>query len=281
MIPDAFLRRQLRFALTPGGSLYFPYGRRAFVRSALRWHAEARRPALPDDGRLPRVTAVLLSYARPWNIDSMVRMLLRLPCVERVIVSNNNPGVDLSRWLCVHDDRLRVCVQPAKRPASMMAMLALDAAEKGATHFLSVDDDLLLFPRQIMALLYALAYDPSVPHGLVGQRIGTQEHHVTGGGEVDVLNRAYAFTAAHVRRYAGTLERLGYVTRDQKEALPFGSDIVLSHCGDGRPRIHDAGRLLSCPTAALPGVARFKEPGFDTFRTELLARVRALSPRSA
>lgn len=281
MIPDAFLRRQLRYAFTPGGQLYFPHGRRAFLRSALRWDAEARKPALPDDERLPRVTAVLLSYARPWNVDPMVRMLLRLPCVERVIVSNNNPGVDLSRWLRVRDDRLRVLVQPAKRPASMMAMLALDAADEGATHMLSVDDDLLLFPRQLMALLYALAYDPSVPHGLVGQRIDAGEFHVTGGGEVDVLNRVYAFTAAHVRRYAETLERLGYETRERKETLPFGSDIVLSHCGEGRPRIHDAGRLLSCPTAALAGIARFKEPGFDDFRAELLTRVRALSPRSA
>lgn len=280
---DRFTRRHARHLFTPDRDLYFPYGRIAFARAIRWWHEEAHRRGRIEHASLPSVTAILQSYARPWNIDPMARMLLRFTCIERVIISNNNPRVDLRRHLAVADGRLTVIDQPHERPASMMAMLALRASERGAERFVSIDDDLLLFPAQIIRLLGGLSFNPTMPHGVVGQRVdrlgGAVEHHVMGDMQVDVLNRAYAFTAAHVRRYAELLDALGYETDEQKETLPFGSDIVLSFSGDARPRVHAVGSLLSCPTAALPGVARFREPGFASFRADLLARLHAFTPR--
>lgn len=277
---DLFMRRQLQHVLTPDQRLYFPYGRRAFMRSMRTWHRLACEESRLTDDALPPVTAILLSYARPWNIDPMARMLLRFSCIERLIISNNNPAVDLSSYLSVTDERMTLITQTEKRPASMMLMLASRAADSGAGYFLSIDDDLFLFPAQISRLLHELIRSPAVPHGVVGQRwnvAGFIESHVTGEGEIDVLNRAYACTSAHVHRSMRLLDVLGYTSDEAKEMLPFGSDIILSHSGEGSPRIHNVGPLLSCPTAALQGVARFKEPGFNAFRVDLYSRVQAIS----
>src|SRR4051812_46165654 len=46
-----------------------------------------------------RCTVVLLSYRRPQNIEWLVRGYLKCDFVTRVIVSNNNPDVDLTRHL--------------------------------------------------------------------------------------------------------------------------------------------------------------------------------------
>lgn len=275
---DYFLRRQIIHVLTPDRDLYFPYGRMEFFHGMMRWHREAMsRRCQISDTRSP-FTIILQSYKRPWNIEPMARMFLRFENIGRVIVSNNNPASAIA--LPIADSRLTVINQSAKYPASKFAMIALREAEKGARYFLSVDDDLLLFPRQITALMQALIDDPSVPHGLVGQIIADDghvlAHHLSGESAVDVLNRAYAFTADHIQRYAEILERLGYKTDKDKAQLPFGSDIVLSASGTHKPQIHDVGLLLSCPTAAKKGIARFKDEGFTLFRQELWKKIRSL-----
>jgi hypothetical protein len=276
MMADAFIRRQLLHAVSPYRDLYFPYGRIAFLRSMLRWHREAvsgvRYPAsVPHP-----FTIILQSYKRPWNIEPMVRMFLRFECIEQVIVSNNNPDVVLR--LPLTDGRLKVINQSHQYPASMFALLARDAAQDDARFFLAVDDDLFLFPHQLAALMQSLLQDPSIPHGVVGQiRTDTGEwlHHRTGDRVVDVLNRAYAFTADHIYRYMQILDRLGYSSDEAKAQLPFGSDMILSKSGKDRPRIHDVGRLLSCPTNAKPGIARFKDAGFSAFREKLWSELAA------
>ncbi len=266
-----FLTRQLLHVINPDRDLYFPYGRISFLRSMLRWHRETL-----SDIRYPisvyryPFTVILQSYKRPWNIDPMIKMLLRFDCVERVIVSNNNPNAVIRYPLS--DNRIIIINQSQRYPASKFAMIALEESQKGSEYFLCIDDDLLLFPDQIATLMRALIDDPSVPHGLVGQRVidnGEWMHHLTGDVPVDILNRVYAFTADHVYRYAEVLQGLGYDSEEAMAMLPFGSDIVLSRSGPRKPRIHDVGRLLDCPTNAKPGIARFKEKDFDAFRRSL------------
>lgn len=278
---NAFLRRQIAHLLTPDRDLYFPYGRMRFAREMLRWWRGTTgkdRYQMPDI-RYP-FTVILQSYKRPWNIEPMARMFLRFENIERVIVSNNNPETTIR--FPISDIRLTVINQSTRYPASNFAMISLQEAKKGFTYFFSVDDDLLLFPNQIALLMQALIDDPSVPHGVVGQIIADDgrvlAHHLTGESAVDVLNRAYAFTADHIRRYAEILERLGYKTDEQKAQLPFGSDIVLSASGVRKPQIHDVGLLLSCPTAAKKGIARFKDEGFTLFRQELWKKIKSVSP---
>jgi hypothetical protein len=231
-------------------------------------------------------TIILQSYKRPWNIEPMVRMFLRFDCVNKVIVSNNNKLSAVSFQLShsglrasgprTADDRVQIINQQKNYPASKFAMIALEEAKKGAQYFLSIDDDLLLFPDQIETLMRALIANPSVPHGLVGQRVtdnGEWMHHLTGDVPIDILNRAYAFTANHMYRYAELLDALGYRSDEDKAMLPFGADIVLSRSGTQKPQIHAAGRLLDCPTNAKPGIARFKDSGFTDYRLELWQRL--------
>jgi hypothetical protein len=277
MIIDAFLCRQFLHACTPSRDLYFPYGRIAFLRSLLRWHREAKKKSRQEIGDRSPFTVILQSYKRPWNIEPMAKLLLRFDSVERVIVSNNNPDVHLR--LHIDDPRLQVINQPHRYPASLFALLALHEAQKGAQYFLTIDDDLLLFPDQIEALMHSLTHDPAAVHGVVGQILADDgrvlAQHLTGQSAVDVLNRAYAFTADHIRRYVEILEQLGYETEEQKAQLRFGSDIVLSASGKRKPCIHDVGRLLSCPSAAQKGTARFREKGFGSFRMQLWQKIRA------
>lgn len=276
---DRFIRRQMLHVLTPDRDLYFPYGRMKFIREMLRWHGEVMKQERYQMSDIRcSFTVILQSYKRPWNIEPMVRMFLRFPNVERVIVSNNNPETDVRCQ--ISDPRLEIINQTVRYPASKFAMLALTEAEKGSEYFLSIDDDLLLFPEQIATLIKAMSDAPEIPHGLVGQILTDDgqvlAHHLTGESAIDVLNRAYIFTADHIRRYAEILDGLGYKTDEEKAQLPFGSDIVLSSCGTHKPQIHDVGLLLSCPTAAKKGIARFKDTGFSAFRQELWKKIRAL-----
>lgn len=280
MIFDAFMRRQLVHVCSIDRDLYFPYGRIDFVRSAMKWRREAKRDdRYPiSDIRYP-FTVILQSYKRPWNVELMVKMLLRFDCVSRVIVSNNNP--DFVIRYPISDIRVEVINQSKRYTASKFMMIAKQEAEKGVQYFLSVDDDLLLFPQQIETLMRALVVNSSVPHGLVGQRVRENVewmHHLTGDVPVDIINRVYAFTADHIKRYIDLLHHLGYESEEAMATLPFGSDLVLSRSGTGKPRIHDVGKLLSCPTNAKPGIARFKDGGFMEYRSELWKKLKSVSP---
>ncbi|MBA4322624.1 MAG: hypothetical protein C0408_07390, partial [Odoribacter sp.] len=53
----------------------------------------------------PKACAIVLSYARPKNIEWIVRALLLCPFIEKVIVSNNNPDLKIEDWVHIDDDR--------------------------------------------------------------------------------------------------------------------------------------------------------------------------------
>ena len=54
----------------------------------------------------PTATAILLSYARPQNLQWIIQSLLRCEFIEKVIVSNNNPSTKLEKWVPITDSRL-------------------------------------------------------------------------------------------------------------------------------------------------------------------------------
>jgi hypothetical protein len=284
MMREAFLFRHARFALSMNREMYFPRGRLQFMREMRQWSKEAygigHRSWMKGSGAM----LILLSYKRPWNIEPLVRMGLRLGCIEHILVSNNNPAIDMRHCVRIQDERLTILAQPQRCTASIMPLLAARAARQGFSRFLAVDDDVFLLPEQIERVLACLEDQLAIPHGIVGQMftdtLSGRSDHVTGEREVDVLNRAYAFTDKHALAYERLLSALGRTTPESQAALPFGSDIVLSATGDGRPHIHDVGPFLSCPTAALPGIALFREEGFDAFRAALFQSVTA-TPHSA
>lgn len=220
------------------------------------------------------ISAILLSYSRPNNIPKVLEGLLRSRYVSRIIVSNNNPDVELP--LLPNDPRIEVLLHATRMPAALRFFMA---ASMAADAFICVDDDLFLTGHQIDLLLDYLFSDPSIPHGGPwGQRLihcTKRGYHLKGwyypDSEVDVLNRAYAFTKEHATRFVTLSELVGCSTA--AKAGPW-DDVILSHCGAKPPQAHDLGTWSSCPSSNDPQVALWMQPGFPESRLEIFWRLR-------
>lgn len=197
-----------------------------------------------------RCTVVLLSYRRPQNIEWIVRGYLKCDFVTRVIVSNNNPAIDLTCHLRLDDPRIELIQQTALTRQGMRFSLAAERGDENR-FFLSPDDDIFLYPGQIETLFRGLVAAPAVPHGIQGEvrrEKALLPHYpfqlaVTGDGLVDHLLGYYAFTREQARR---CVELYGVLGWGDPSSVGNGEDIVLSFSGAGRPRIHHVGGFLQC-----------------------------------
>jgi hypothetical protein len=225
-----------------------------------------------------RLTVVLLSFARPRNIQPIAESVLRCGFVDRLVISNNDPRVRLTDHVRIASPRAAILEQEAPCPPMRRFEIA---RELPGEYFLALDDDVLLRAPQIDAVFRALVNDPGVPHGIIGQvmdgeeRAGVRSYRLVErrDGTVDVLNRAYFFTAAHRDRFFTLLAAIG------RQPLRYGDDIVLSFSGERRPRIHDVGRVLYFPSGDDPAVARWLEPGFQEYRTAVYGDLIAITSR--
>lgn len=221
-------------------------------------------------------TFVQLSYARPGNIQRIVDTVLQARCCGRLILSNNNPDIDILDFIEPDPERFEILQQTERWGAVKRFSIAREA---GGEFFLCIDDDLFLTVDQIDTLFDRLRAYPAVPHGIWGAKaeIGTAptgqpvlklERGVRRKDtEVRIINRAYAFTRLHLERFFALMGRLGI---DDPRALGPADDILLSYCGEGRPRIHDLGALEDCPTSDRQGIALWREPGFAELRARLI-----------
>jgi hypothetical protein len=234
----------------------------------------AARDALPEPGSEP-ITVVLLSYRRPWNTPLQVHLCLAAPGVERVIVSHNDPSRPPPPL--PDDPRVKLRVQPRESgPITRYQVLR----DEPGPWFLALDDDLFLSPAQMARLMRELVRRPEVPHGMCGQlyRAGTFQDNVTRAeGEVDLLNRVYAFTAEHRDRYFELLKSLGI--REEAELRRLDDDLVLAFAGRARPRLHDLGPTLDCPSEARRGALWRRRDALPR-RLELWARLGQIEPRT-
>jgi hypothetical protein len=231
-----------------------------------------------------RCTVILLAFKRPANLDPILRSVLKCDAVEKVIVHNNAEAA-LAPWITVRDPRIVLLEQPKPVPHGIRLALALGGEGR---YFLSIDDDVFLYPEQIAALFAALVRDPGVPHGLDGEirwealglkaesrRYPFKIAHSRRECEVDHLTRVYAFTRAHVERANQLARELGFASL---QAVGNGEDILLSFSGTGRPRIHDTGAILGCLSHAEEGVATWTSGGeaFFEYRAELHRKLAGL-----
>lgn len=222
------------------------------------------------------VVAYVANFRRPQNIRPIVRSLLASRSVGRIIVSNNNPDCILERWFTPSQDRVSV-LSHAEPQNCFMRYVHLQPFA-GARNLI-IDDDVFLLPPQIDTLCDRLKENPSVPHGLYGQRWDGERflggiQRVEDG--IDVISRVYAFTDRHLHGVLDTVEPLKAAFADIMHA-GWSDDIMLSCSGSGLPRIHDAGPLVDCPTQGAKGIATWRNDGFHASRTEIFKRVRALS----
>lgn len=227
-------------------------------------------------------TFILLSYARPQNMQRIIDAMKKAKSCGRIILSNNQPNIDIFDYIDEPCDLLEVIQQdqewgPVKRHCI--------ARECPGEYFLCIDDDVFLTPEQIDLLVNELINDPSKLHGIFGEIIRIKPGRIERRGgifnvscKVTVISRVYAFTRIHVRRFFEILHALGI--NDPRDVGP-GDDLVLSFTGMGRPRVHDLGPLQFCPTSSLKGVAMWKENDFFARRYRLFLRLRSLAARRA
>ena len=75
-----------------------------------------------------RCRVVVISYKRPANIPWVVRSFLRCDFVERVVVSNNNPEIDLRSYLGTRDPRVELVEQAVPTRQGIRFTLAAERA---------------------------------------------------------------------------------------------------------------------------------------------------------
>lgn len=277
-----FLGKHLSLCRRSDPDVYFPEGRARFLRRLFHWWFVVWMGRAVTWNGPERLTILLLNYRRPWNMEALIRSFLCCAFVERVLIWDNGTLPSTERALARGDARVRVYGTGENHGTIARFRMARCS---GGRHFLAVDDDVFLFPLQVRALFTHLVNDPSRVHGVVGQEVhgageafrGLEEY----AGPIDVLSRVYAFTQEHLNEFFHLLECLGIRDEAQFQELTAGDDIVLSFCGTGKPACHYVGKILSCPTCALPGTAVFREPGFLGYRSKLFRQLCSLpSPRS-
>jgi hypothetical protein len=223
----------------------------------------------------PKATAILLSYARPQNIQPICQALLKCDFIEKVVVSNNNPDMSLDKWLQIEDSRIEIQNQSTRRRAGFRYEIA---RKLEAENFVFIDDDLFLTPDQISYVYGKLLENPVQPQGVWGQTFrqdATGEVEITNGKRgiddtVDVINRAYFLTREHVSRFLGALRYLGL---ESVLDLKFGDDLILSMSAAEKPFCHNVGQILECYSANDEGVAIWTEGSFDNYRIDLYRKM--------
>jgi len=256
-------------------------GRVPYLVTYLRWRGAALRgERLPWRGE-QRITVVLLSYKRVRNMDTLVRNLLRAECVQHLVVSNNNPDYRIADWVQVRDERLRLVDQPRHTPPGIRFELARQAP---GDFFISVDDDVMLYPEQLELLFKALLAQPEVPHGVQGEKFlgrganpgrpfGDWQPGCFGDMEADVINTVYTFTRGQLEE----LYRLAAALGREVPTLANGEDVLLSMSGQGRPRVHAVGPVGQCLSWCRAGVATWRtRQAFFNERTALFESLQAL-----
>lgn len=223
--------------------------------------------------------AILLSYKRPQNMEAIVAEVCSSERFEKVILSNNNPEIDLRKWFDPAKYPIELIDQPVRTSAAKRFEIALALPH---TYYFCPDDDVILTAEQINYLMDALEELPGVPHGIYGQlcqeitdeHVTFQNHVYDMTGFVDVLNRCYAFTHRHMERLH---ELLGLLGLSDFEQAGIFEDVLLSFSGDGKPVCHDVGFFTSCPTSGDPEIATWNRPGFVETRSSVYRRLVGLT----
>lgn len=268
----------LRRIATFGGRLSVQ-DRYRWLMTFRAWQKEVFAETLPAASK-PDIVAIVLSYRRPYNIDPIVRVLLKTPSIAKIIISNNNPQYRMSDWMSISDPRITVIEQVLPRPAHVRYGIA--ARESSYKKFLAVDDDLFLKPSQLEVVCQALHADPSRPYGVAGQIYdswrGMLYHNINDRTQkVDILNRIYAFTSDHVETFFSLVRQAGYRPTSEQWKYSHWDDLFLSFSG-ATPQVIYTGKYLDCPSQSEAGVAVWRTTGFFGLRVPVILMLRKIHP---
>ncbi len=216
----------------------------------------------------PQKLTVLITYfnpARMTRIDHQLRNIFKCRFVEKVIISNHNPDVEIRRLIKVNDPRLKIMNQSVRRGCGYRWQIA---SEINPEYLVVIDDDLFLFPGQLTKLFKFLLAEQKIPHGLSGINClpdGSYEFRDREDRETDFLCEIYALTREHLGHYMKTYADLSSNEQIIQMVNSTTDFILLSHTGVSRPKIHDVGRLFRDETFKTEGVAVHKKEMFNEY----------------
>jgi len=226
------------------------------------------------------VCAILLSYKRPQNIERILKNLLATPSVGHIVLSNNNPAIDMAKWFDVKKYPIEFIQQTSAAVCAKRFEIAL---ELPYDYFICPDDDLFLNTEQLEMLLGYAQQDKSRIHGMFGQIKSFQQGQVGFFSgiqgltcEVDILNRIYCFSRQQLLKMVELAKLIEL--NSIGDALHI-DDLLLSFCGEGRPVCHNLGPFEDCPTSEEAGVATYTETGFDATRLAAYRRLADITGR--
>lgn len=260
--------------------------RTLFVLRYLQWQKNARLNSRVVLGRPEKLCIILLAWKRMHNMEPIVRSLLRADFIERIIVSNNNPEYRIAEWIHLEDERLRLLDQPVKRAPGIRFELA---RAEPSRYFMSIDDDIFLYPEQVKQVFLHMLERQDAPHGIQGERfVGRQPNasrfniQLRNGwqvairrteAQVDVINMVYGFNRDQLEELYRLAQQLGVNVGE----IANGEDILLSLSGKERPWVHDTGQVAECISAAQQGVSTWRtRQNFFSERADFIQTVQHL-----
>lgn len=265
------------------GEYRFEHGRLRYIQDWYNWIQETKSQCVSMDKSLQPVTVILLSYKRPWNMKPIVWSLLQCEWASRIFVVNNNPKIDIRRYVPFANSRI-TCINEDHNYGAMRRYEI--AQQKESQYYLCIDDDIFFTPLQMTKLIRHLIANPSVPHGMFGQYIYLDAHplqrwkHSVHGREcsVDILNRTYAFTHTHVQEFFRLLRCINQDTPEARKEMSPLDDVILSFCGNTKPHCHDVGGFIDCPSSSAQSIAQWQQNNFSARRTRLYTRLHGIKP---
>lgn len=210
---------------------------------------------------------VLITYynpARMKHINHQIRNIFKCAFVEKIIISNHNPKIDIASFIKIKDERVTIINQNTRKGCGHRWLVAHEYLPQ---YLIVMDDDILIFPWQLKKLFDSLVAEPAIPHGLAGMihhQNDFLEYREMEEQVVDYICEIYAITGEHLIRY---IELRNEISKDDAMTtmVEFSADfIIVSRTGHGKPKIHKTGRLFRCPSYNENGVAVHKDTAFNT-----------------
>lgn len=222
--------------------------------------------------------AVVASYLRPHNINTILATLIKCKFVRKIVLSNHNPDVAIEDYIDCQDDRIQVLNSNDRKYCGYRFKIANSLP---AEYFIILDDDVFMFPEQVRTLFSHLVNDPAAPHGFHGilyvrsknnKGNGRCRHIARREAVVDVLHQGYAVTHSHIEQMIRIAKSISESQPDGiGDPLRYADDILISLSGRDKARIHKFAPILMCPTALQAKVSVCRQPGFDQKRGALLS----------
>lgn len=123
-------------------------------------------PVIPEKFN-SKVTVIIPAYSqeRIKNVKRQIDLLTKCNFFERIIISNHNPKIKYNQEIDNPDKRIVIIDQKTRRGCGYQ----WEVLKSFQPDFiLSIDDDVLLFPSQLVTVLEMLQIYPEVPHGVAG-----------------------------------------------------------------------------------------------------------------